>query len=71
MKQITAIKPARFPKFSFIRNIVGELRKVAWPSRQEASRLTLIVLIVTLIVAAILGLTDFAFSEFVDAVLLR
>jgi len=30
----------------FVRETVGELRKVSWPSRQEAINLTVIVLIV-------------------------
>jgi preprotein translocase subunit SecE len=30
----------------FFRETVGELRKVSWPSRQEATNLTIIVLIV-------------------------
>ena len=71
MRQLSAIKPRRFPKFSFIKNTVSELKKVAWPSRQEATRLTLIVLAVTLLVAIVLGLTDFTFSKLADAVLLR
>lgn len=47
----------------FYRETMGELRKVVWPTRAEALRLTRIVLIVITVMAAILGLFDFLFSE--------
>ena len=37
---------------------VGELRKVSWPTRQEAVQLTIIVLIVMVFMGAFLGLVD-------------
>jgi preprotein translocase SecE subunit len=39
----------------FMRETVGELRKVNWPTRQEAINLTTIVLIVIFIMAMFLG----------------
>jgi len=39
-----AKKPNRIVRF--VRETVGELRKVSWPSRQEAINLTIIVIIV-------------------------
>ena len=71
MKRQAEIRGQQKLRFGFVRNTVGELRKVAWPSREEATRLTLIVLIVTIAIAIILGVLDFAFSEFVDAVLIK
>ena len=53
-----------------ISSIVGELRKVAWPSRDEAIRLTAIVLAVTLVIALILWGFDRAFTELVDLILI-
>lgn len=41
----------------------AELRKVTWPTRQEALNLTGIVLAVTVFMAALLGLLDFLFSK--------
>ena len=61
----------RKPRFRFARSIVAELRKVAWPSRQETFRLTVIVLIVTVIIAIMLGGIDLVFSSLVDTVLIR
>ena len=40
----------------FTRETVGELRKVSWPTRQEAWQLTMIVLVVLLIMAVFLGI---------------
>ena len=36
----------------------GELRKVSWPTRQEAIQLTIIVLVVMIFMGAFLGLVD-------------
>jgi preprotein translocase subunit SecE len=46
------------------RETIAELRKVTWPTRQEAIALTRIVLIVMVIMAAILGSLDWAFFRF-------
>jgi preprotein translocase subunit SecE len=47
----------------FYRETVGELRKVTWPTRQEAINLTIIVVIVTFSMSAFLGLLDYLFSQ--------
>lgn len=46
-----------------------ELRKVTWPTREEATNLTLIVLGVTIGMAALLGLLDFVFNTLVSGLL--
>ncbi|MEZ0395842.1 MAG: preprotein translocase subunit SecE [Anaerolineales bacterium] len=40
------------------RETIGELRKVSWPSRQEAWRLTVIVIVVMVLMAFFLFLID-------------
>ncbi len=42
----------------FYRETVGELRKVSWPTRQEAWHLTRIVLVVLVLMAIYLGSLD-------------
>ena len=42
----------------YLRETWAELKKVRWPTRQEAQNLTLVVLAVTVAMAAILGLLD-------------
>ncbi|GAB4505773.1 MAG: hypothetical protein Fur0043_27710 [Anaerolineales bacterium] len=39
-----------------IRETMGELRKVTWPTRQEAWQMTLIVLVVLIFMSIFLGL---------------
>jgi preprotein translocase subunit SecE len=42
---------------------IGELRKVNWPTRREATNLTIVVIIVTLSMSALLGLLDFIYTK--------
>jgi len=42
----------------YISETTGELRKVSWPTRQEAIQLTIIVLVVMIFMGAFLGLVD-------------
>ncbi|HNX45317.1 MAG: preprotein translocase subunit SecE [Anaerolineaceae bacterium] len=59
-------KPNIFQKTKhWWRETIGELRKVTWPTTQEALALTRIVLIVTVIMSVLLGLMDFVFSRLV------
>ena len=53
----------------FFQETVGELRKVSWPTRQEAIRLTEIVIIVIFIMAAILGGLDWVYAKFFGLIL--
>jgi preprotein translocase subunit SecE len=51
------------------RETLGELRKVTWPTPQEAWRLTKIVLAVMAGMAIVLGLLDLLFSFLVGLIL--
>jgi len=55
----------------FLMDIIGELRKVVWPSRQEAMHLTVVVIIVSVILGATLGGIDIGFGWLIDHTLLR
>jgi len=48
---------------SYLKGTRAELRRVNWPDRQEATRLTIIVMAVTLFMAVLLGLMDFIFAK--------
>ena len=52
VKKKTAKKPNAITRF--VRETVGELRKVSWPSRQEAINLTIIVMIVMVLTSIFL-----------------
>ena len=57
-------------RFRFFGETIAELRKATWPTRQEAIRLTIMVIIVCLIVGIILGLVDWGFTHLVRDVFL-
>jgi preprotein translocase subunit SecE len=61
-KKTTAKKQQRGIR-RFYRETVGELRKVTWPTRQEATNLTIIVIVVTFGMSAFLGIVDFLFTR--------
>ncbi|MEJ2746566.1 MAG: preprotein translocase subunit SecE [Anaerolineae bacterium] len=57
------------PISRYFRETRGELRKVTWPSREESWRLTLIVLGVTVAMAAFLWVFDTLFSNSIQFLL--
>jgi preprotein translocase subunit SecE len=50
----------------FFQESFAELKKVTWPSREEALASTKVVLISTLLIAGMLGLVDFILFKLVD-----
>ena len=46
------------------RETIGELRKVTWPTRQEAINLTIVVLIVIALMSTFLGVLDLIYARF-------
>lgn len=69
-KKVSSIR-GRLPRFRFVGDIIAELRKVTWPTREEATRLTLMVLFVCAIVGVILALLDYGFGRLVQDVFLK
>ncbi len=49
----------------YFRETRAEVRKVVWPSRKEATRLSLIVIGVTVAMSAFLGGVDLLFSRLI------
>ena len=68
MTQQAAANKKGFRLFSYISEIVNELKKVVWLTRRETAYLTGLVLLVTVIAGIILGALDFGFSALVDKV---
>jgi preprotein translocase subunit SecE len=62
-KASTKSAPAKKSRFSFFTETVAELRKAHWPTRQEALRLSIMVLVVCAVVGGILGALDLAFTR--------
>ena len=70
MKRNTVTAKRSGSRFSFIGEIIGELKKVVWLTRREAMYLTFVVLVVAAVVGVILGLVDFGFSRLINDVFL-
>jgi preprotein translocase subunit SecE len=52
-------------------DILSELRKVTWPTRQETAHLTLVVIIVSILFGIVLGGADLGFSWLIENTILR
>ena len=50
-------------------DIVSELRRVTWPTRQETTRLTIMVIAVAATVGLFLGIVDMVFSRLIGVIL--
>ncbi len=53
----------------FLRESRAELKKVVWPSRADVISSVKVVLISTIIIAVVLGLLDFGFTEAFRAIM--
>lgn len=53
----------------FFRDVKAEIGKVVWPSRQDSIRYTLMVIVFSLVVAAILGAADFGLLKGFEQIL--
>ena len=51
----------------FIKEVIAELRKVAWPTRQEVVAYSTVVLVAVIVIAAIIFGMDFVFTKAVLA----
>ena len=58
-----AQKKERTPPRQFFKEVVAELRKVAWPSRQETFSYSLVVLVSSVVIAALIFGMDFVFTK--------
>lgn len=57
-----------FSLFRFFGEVFSELRKVSWPTRQEATRLTVMVIALSATIGLFLGLVDMAFARMISAI---
>ena len=64
-EQRPAPRPAsdRATPAQFVREVRGELRKVAWPSREEIIRFSIIVLVTVVLLTAFVALIDYFSTE--------
>jgi preprotein translocase subunit SecE len=55
----------------WMEDIINELRKVTWPTRQDTVNLTMVVVVVSLAVGFALGGIDLLFNWIIENTLLR
>ena len=55
----------------WVEDIISELRKVTWPTRQDTVNLTMVVVVVSVAVGLALGGIDLLFNWFIENTLLR
>lgn len=46
----------------YLKELRREFQRINWPTRSQALRMSLVVIVISLVVAAFLGLLDFVFS---------
>lgn len=49
--------------WNYIKETKGELKHVAWPTRKQAIEFTGLVLVISIVVAAYLGVLDLLFAQ--------
>lgn len=54
---------------SFIKEVRGEFTNIVWPTRREAIRLSLIVVLVSVAIGAFVGALDFGFTNIMNVLL--
>ena len=57
--------------FVFLKEVRTELEKVSWPSREQATRLTVIVVAITVVAALFLGAFDLLFTRLTELLVSR
>ncbi|NLE09737.1 MAG: preprotein translocase subunit SecE [Dehalococcoidales bacterium] len=68
-KSSTAVKKKpQSAKPNFFVDIISEMKKVTWLSRRELMYLTGLVILVTVVMALLLGVLDFGFTKLVNEV---
>ena len=61
----------RMRTFGFFGETLGELQKVTWPTREQTTRLTMLVILISATIGLALGVTDGLFFRLFDLTLFR
>jgi preprotein translocase subunit SecE len=60
-----AEKDRRTSPSEFVKEVRGELRKVAWPTKSEVVNYSIIVFVAVVFLTVLVGILDYSFSNFV------
>lgn len=56
---------------TFLKESFSELKRVNWPTKKETARLTVVVIVLSIGVSALLGFFDYSFSSFIEYLLTK
>ena len=60
----------RKSRFNFFRESIEELKKAQWPTRREAFRLSVLVMVICVFVGGLLGILDYGFTKVLTEMIL-
>ena len=55
----------------YIKDTKGEMKHVSWPTKKQAIAYTMLVILISVLVAFFLGLADFSFSKLLGSIITR
>ena len=58
-----------FSLTAYIRETIQEIKKVSWPSQQQTIEMTILVIAVSVIIGAYIGLADYIFQSLLKFIL--
>lgn len=68
---ITPSSVGRVSPVRFLQEVIEELRKSVWPSKEETARLTVIVIVLSVVIGFFLGGLDRVFAELFNRLIFR
>lgn len=54
---------------AFLKETQDELKKVTWPTQQEVIRLTLVVIVISVVIGMFIGGIDFVFTKLTETLI--
>ncbi len=57
--------------FNYLKAAIAEIKKVSWPTKKETMQYTILVIVLSLAVAALLGGLDYIFNWLIQKLLTR
>ena len=60
---------AKISPAAFLRQVKQEFAKITWPTRQETTQMTMVVIVASLLLAAFFGVVDALSAEIVKFIL--
>lgn len=66
MLKLSPMAKTNQKNITFFSDLFGELKKVTWPTREETMRLTLVVVIISLIIGFYIGIIDFLLANLLE-----